>query len=135
MFVQMAKLPIIALPMGGVQSLQPVHIDDVCLAVERWLNEPNAVSQIVEAVGAEATTMRGMIDSYRAQLHLRPAWHVSVPSGLVRLAALAGDYIPSSPMCSDTFTMLTAGNIADMNSFRALLKQTPRSYREFIDQH
>ena len=132
MFRQMAKLPIHALPMGGVQSLQPVHIDDICSAVVQWLTEPNAISQKVEAVGAEATTMRGMLDSYRAQMHRRPAWHVAVPSTLVRLAALAGDYIPSSPMCSDTFTMLAAGNTAATSRFAELLRHEPRSYREFI---
>jgi uncharacterized protein YbjT (DUF2867 family) len=132
MFRQMAKLPIHALPMGGVQTLQPVHIDDICSAVVQWLTEPNATSQTIDAVGAEATTMRGMLDSYRAQMHRRPAWHVAVPSTLVRLAALAGDYIPSSPMCSDTFTMLAAGNTASASRFAELLRHEPRSYREFI---
>lgn len=135
MFLQMAKLPVLALPMGGVQSLQPVHIDDICLAVKRWLDDSNTTSQIVEAVGAESTTMRGMIVSYRHQLHRSPAWHVVVPSFIMRIVALAGDYIPSSPMCSDTFTMLKAGNTADMSNFKKLLNQTPKSYREFIDQH
>lgn len=132
MFRQMAKLPIHALPMGGVQTLQPVHIDDICSAVIQWLAEPNATSQTVSAVGAEATTMRGMLDSYRAQMQRRPAWHVAVSSILVRLAALAGDYIPSSPMCSDTFTMLAAGNTAPATQFAELLRHEPRSYRKFI---
>jgi uncharacterized protein YbjT (DUF2867 family) len=132
MFRQLAKLPIHVLPMGGQQSLQPVHIDDISSAVTLWLAEPNASSQTVEAVGAEATTMRGMLDSYREQLHRRPACHVAMPSYLVRLAACLGDYIPSSPMCSDTFTMLSAGNTADVANFTKLLKHIPRSYREFI---
>lgn len=134
MFVRMAKLPVFALPMGGVQSLQPVHIDDISMAVVQWLADPVATSLTVDAVGAEATTMRGMLDSYREQMHLRPAWHVAVPSALVRLAALAGDHIPSSPMCSDTFTMLAAGNTASASRFSQLLGHEPRSYREFISR-
>ena len=132
LFRKMAELPVQALPMGGIQSLQPVHIDDICSAVEAWLANTDAKSMIVDAVGPEATTMRGMLDSYREQLHRRPAWHVAVPSVLVRLTARIGDYIQSSPMCSDTYAMLSAGNTADMAGFQKLLGRTPKSYREFI---
>ncbi|MDD5056793.1 MAG: NAD-dependent epimerase/dehydratase family protein [Sideroxydans sp.] len=132
MFRQMAKLPVQVLPMGGVQTLQPVHIDDICEAVARWLGDANAASQTVAAVGAEATTMRGMLDSYRAQMKRGNAWHFALPSTLVRLIALAGDYIPSSPMCSDPYAMLAAGNTASPSGFAKLLGREPRSFRYFI---
>jgi len=132
MFRQLAKLPVHALPMGGVQTLQPVHIDDICAAVTNWLAAPDARSQIVDAVGAEATTMRGMLDSYREQLGHGPAWHVATPKLLVRLASRIGDFIPSSPLCSDTYTMLAAGNTASAARFAEMLGHQPRSYRKFI---
>jgi uncharacterized protein YbjT (DUF2867 family) len=132
MFRQLAKLPLHALPMGGTQSLQPVHIADICTAVTRWLADADSVSQTVEAVGAEATTMRGMLDSYREQMGYRPAWHVATPRLFVRLASRVGDFIPSSPLCTDTYTMLAAGNTASAAQFAALLGQPPRSYRQFI---
>ena len=133
MFRLQAKLPVHALPMGGRQQLQPVHINDICAAVTRWLSDSNAVNQTVTAVGAEATDMRGMLDSYRQQLGLRPAWHISVPAPLVRLAARIGDFIPPSPLCSETLVMLCAGNVADAAGFTKLLGHAPRSYREFIE--
>jgi hypothetical protein len=43
-----------------------------------------------------------------------------------------GDFIPSSPLCSDTYTMLAAGNTASASRFAALLGHQPRCYREFI---
>jgi len=132
MFRLLAKLPVHALPMGGRQRLQPVHIDDICRAVTHWLADPNAVSQIVAAAGADATDMRGMLDSYRQQLGHGSALHITVPSLLVKTAALIGDHIPASPLCSDTLTMLNAGNTADASNFTRLLGRTPRSYREFI---
>jgi uncharacterized protein YbjT (DUF2867 family) len=132
MFRKMAALPVQVLPMGGIQELQPVHIDDICEAVSSWLANPDPESLIVDAVGAEAVTMRGMLDSYREQMQKRPAWHVALPSPLVKLTALIGDYIPSSPMCSDTYAMLSAGNTADAAGFEKLLGRKPRSYREFI---
>lgn len=132
MFKLLAKLPIHGLPMGGVQRLQPVHIDDLCDAVNLWLGNQNAVSQTVAVVGAEATDMRGMLDSYREQLLHSPAWHISVPAFMVRLAARVGDLIPVSPLCSDTYAMLSAGNTADVSGFAELLGHAPLSYRHFI---
>lgn len=132
MFRLLARLPVQVLPMGGVQTLQPVHIDDISAAVVKWLKNPQASSQIVEAVGAEATTMRGMLDSYREQMQFRPAWHVAMPASMVRLAARIGDLMPASPLCSDTYAMLAAGNTAPSERFAQLLGHAPRSYREFI---
>ncbi len=132
MFRKLARLPLHALPMGGVQSMQPVHIDDICAAVARWLADGNASSQTVAAVGAEPATMREMLDSYRMQMHLGPALHVALPRPMVRLMARAGDCIPSAPLCSDTYAMMAAGNTASPDGFAALLGRAPRSYREFI---
>ncbi|MDZ4201439.1 MAG: NAD-dependent epimerase/dehydratase family protein [Gallionella sp.] len=132
MFRQLAKLPLHVLPMGGLQTLQPVHIDDICAAVTRWLANPDAGSQTVNAVGADATTMSGMLDSYREQLQHPPAWHVATPAFMVQLAARIGDYIPASPLCSDTHAMLAAGNTAAPARFAKLLGRMPHSYREFI---
>jgi len=132
MFRMQAKLPLHALLMGGHQTLQPVHIDDICAAVARWLADPNAASQIVAAVGAEATDMRSMLDSYRQQLGHGPALHLSVPPLLATVAARIGDHIPASPLCSDTLAMLSAGNTADASAFTRLLGRMPKSYRAFI---
>jgi uncharacterized protein YbjT (DUF2867 family) len=132
MFRMQAKLPVHALLMGGHQKLQPVHIDDICAAVARWLSDPDAASQIIAAVGAEATDMRGMLDSYRRQLGHGRALHVPVPALLAKAAARIGDLIPASPLCSDTLVMLSAGNTADASAFTRLLGRGPKGYREFI---
>lgn len=132
LFRSLAKLPLHALPMGGHQVLQPVHIDDICEATTRWLDTDAFNNLIISAVGAESTTMRGMLDSYRSQMRLPPASHINVPAFLIRLAARIGDAIPSSPLCSDTLTMLMAGNTADSAGFAQLLGRPPLSYHHFI---
>lgn len=132
MFRFMASLPLQVLPMAGVQTLQPVHIDDICTAVANWLADPDVPSDRIAAVGADATTMRGMLDSYRAQSGLGPALHIALPAPLVRLAALLGDLLPFMPLCSDTYAMLAAGNTADAAGFSRLLGHAPRSYTGFI---
>ncbi len=132
MFRFQAGLPIQTLAADGKQLLQPVHIDDICEAVNRWLADPYAKSQTVSCVGQEATDMRGMLDSYRQQLGHSEAIHLSIPAFLIGLSAKIGDFIPASPLCSDTLTMLNAGNTGDSTSFAQLLGRPPKSYRTFI---
>ncbi len=132
MFRLQASLPVLTLPAGGKQTLQPVHIDDICAAVSNWLADDRAQSQTVSCVGLEATNMRGMLDSYRHQLKKANALHISIPSFLVALTAKVGDFIPASPLCSDTLKMLNAGNTGDPADFTRLLGRQPRSYRAFI---
>lgn len=132
MFRMLASLPVHGLPAGGVQRLQPVHIDDVCAAVRNWLADPGATNMSVNAAGPEAVTMRGMLDSYRKQLGRGNALHVHVPGVLVRLAAKLGDFMPALPLCSDTWTMLNAGNTGDNTGFARLLGREPLHYSRFI---
>lgn len=127
-----ASLPLITLPGGGRQKLQPVHIGDICEAVVRWLTDLEAVSQTVSCVGLEATDIRGMLDSYRQQLGHAGALHINIPSFLVSLSAKLGDFIPSSPLCSDTLLMLNAGNTGDSSDFAKLLGRPPLSFQGFI---
>lgn len=133
MFRLQAGLPFHILAAGGKQRLQPVHIDDICDGVCRWLADPDAKSQTVTCVGQEATDMRGMLDSYREQLGRSNALHVSIPGFLVGLTARIGDFIPTSPLCRDTLTMMNAGNTGDVSEFTKLLGRSPRSYKTFID--
>lgn len=133
MFRRLAKLPIHVLPMGGRQSLQPVHIDDICAAISRWLSDSNATSHVVNAVGAEATSMRGMLDSYRRQMGMNPAWHLDMPRWLLKPVARLGDYFSASPLCRDTLAMLASANTADACEFGKLLGRTPISYRAFLN--
>lgn len=133
LFRILASLPIHVLPSGGNQTLQPVHINDICVAVKRWIDNPDATNMTISAVGQEATTLRGMLDSYRAQIGKKPALHISVLAPLMQISAHLGNHIPSSPLCSDTLTMLSAGNTADATQFAQLLERAPASYQDFID--
>lgn len=132
LFRFLARMPIHCLPAGGKQKLQPVHIDDICQTVVNWLDDDAAISQTVDCVGLEATDMRSLLDSYCQQQNHKVYSHISIPEVFVKLAAKAGDFIPASPLCSDTLTMLNAGNIGDPTQFSDLLGKQPRSYRTFI---
>lgn len=132
MFRMLASLPLHGLPGGGHQQLQPAHIDDVVTAVCRWLADPQAKNLTVNAAGAEVATMRQMLDSYREQMGHGRAWHLPVPGVLVGLGARIGDFVPCSPLCSDTWKMLNAGNTGDNRTFTTLLGKSPLGFRQFI---
>jgi uncharacterized protein YbjT (DUF2867 family) len=132
MFRMLAALPVHGLPMGGKQEMQPVHIDDVVLAVCNWLAAADAQSLSVNATGADVVTMRGMLDSYRKQLGYRPALHVHVPGFMVKLGAKLGDFVPASPLSTDTLRMLSMGNTGDNAAFARLLGRAPLSCHAFI---
>lgn len=132
LFRLLAALPVHALPMGGTQTLQPVHIDDIVAAVCQWLADEHAGRQCINATGAEPTTMRGMLDSYRRQAGRGGALHIPVPALFVQLGARIGDLLPFSPLCTDTLTMLNAGNTGDNHAFAGLLRRQPRSYTDFL---
>lgn len=132
MFRVLAALPLHALPMGGTQQLQPVHVDDIVDAVCRWLADDNAQSLTVNAAGAEATTLRGMLASYRQQSGRGPAWHLAVPEALITLGARCGDWLPSSLLCSDTLAMLKEGNTGDNSAFAQVLGRAPLHLDQFI---
>jgi uncharacterized protein YbjT (DUF2867 family) len=132
MFRRLSGLPVHGLPMGGAQLMQPVHIDDLSAAVRNWLDDTEARNAIVTAAGAAVVSMAEMLASYRRQLGHGKAWQLSVPGFLIRLSARCGDFVPVSPLCTDTLKMLDAGNTGDNSAFALLLGKTPRSVHDFI---
>jgi uncharacterized protein YbjT (DUF2867 family) len=131
MFRLQARMPLHTLPMGGRQMLQPVHVDDIAAACVMWLASGRG-SQTVAAVGADAVSMREMLDSYRHQLGHREALHVPVPGVFVSLAARIGDWLPMSPLSTENLRMLEAGSTADKAGFAGLLGREPRSVHTFL---
>lgn len=135
MFLQLSHLPVLMLPEGGRQIVQPVHIDDVAQTVAIML-APDTPSpplrSIIECVGAEQVSLAGLISSYRTQRGGRAPWVLAVPRLMLKPVVWLGDHIPSMPVGSDTLAMLAAGNTGDADKFAKLLGRPPRSYREFL---
>jgi nucleoside-diphosphate-sugar epimerase len=121
------------LPMGGRQMLQPVHVDDLAAACVKWLAGGKG-TQTVAAVGADAVSMREMLDSYRQQLGYREALHLPVPGVFVSIAARIGDWLPMSPLSTENLRMLNAGSTADKAGFASLLGREPRSVHTFLKE-
>jgi len=135
MFMLLSQMPVLMLPEGGKQMLQPVHINDVVQAVVNLLAPGTAsppLRSIIECVGAEEVTMSGLITSYRTQRGCKSPRIFALPGMLLNTVAWFGDRIPALPIGSDTLTMLAAGNTGNGIRFAELLGRAPLNYREFL---
>ncbi len=134
MFMLLSYMPLLMLPDGGRQKVQPVHINDIAQVVVNLFAASGSppLRQIIDCVGAEEVTLAGLISSYSTQRGNRAPWVLSMPGILLNTVAWFGDLIPALPVGSDTLAMLAAGSSGNGDRFVKLLGRAPRSYREFL---
>lgn len=123
MFRRLAALPLISLPGGGQQQIQPVSVTDVVAAVIHCLTaEPT--NQIIDVVGLKPYTLETWLQALRAQQGKKPALTVSIPWGLIMLTAKLGHkLIPV--LHPDNMRMLEKGNTSDVQAFADFLGRMP----------
>lgn len=134
-FLSWASLPLLPLPSGGGQALQPVHVDDVLAALVAIVEAPpdEFGGQRIALVGPEALTLAGYLQSLRQAMRLPPARSVSIPRPWMRAAARVGDRLPAALLDTPSWQMLERGNVAPADPMTALLGRPPRAATQFID--
>ncbi len=133
LFDTLASLPLIPLPAGGAQPIQPVHIDDVTSALLELIESPAELRCTVELVGAEPTTLADFLRSLRAAFGMRPAGSLPVPRGLMTAAAWLGDRLPRAFLSRETLGMLERGSVGDPGALTRLLGRPPLPVRAFVN--
>ena len=132
-FLALATLPLLALPAGGRQPLQPVHVDDLVEALRRLVEQPLAeLPKRIAIVGPEPVTLAAYLQGLRRSLRLPRAAVVAVPAGLVAIAARIGDRLPGSLFDSASWRMLRRGSVAPVEATAALLGRPPRRVADFV---
>lgn len=131
-FRTLASLPLLGLPAGGHQWVQPVHIDDLAEAVIALALAATPVRQCIDIVGAARVEYRDMLAAYRESMGFAPALTIAIPSPLIGAAARLGNYLPGSILTSDTWKMLQDGNTGDVAATATLLGRMPRGVQNFI---
>jgi uncharacterized protein YbjT (DUF2867 family) len=132
LFTRLAAAPVLMLPGGGHQQIQPIHIEDLVEALAALATGAGAVTGRVALVGPEALAFRDFLQRLRRSLGLVSAWQIAVPAPLVRIAATVGDHVPASPLDSDTWQMLQRGNVAPVEATHMLLGREPRPVERFV---
>lgn len=130
-FTRLASLPLVPLPAGGGQPVQPIHVDDAIAALVRLVEDPRVTGR-VPLVGPRPVTVREWLAALRAGLRLGPARFVPVPAPLMGAAAHLVGRWPGSLLDPDTWRMLQRGNTAPAQATSALLGRPPRPVEDFI---
>ncbi|RYF69240.1 MAG: NAD-dependent epimerase/dehydratase family protein, partial [Comamonadaceae bacterium] len=68
LFAALAVLPVLMLPEGGRQPLQPVHVDDVVAGIRALVRTQPASSRTIAFVGPAPVTLRDYLTHLRLQL-------------------------------------------------------------------
>jgi len=136
-FLALAALPLVPLPGGGAQRIQPVHVDDVVAAIVAASHRDDGGGpdeRRIDLVGRAPLTLRAYLESLRSQLGLPAARVWAVPRPLVHLAARAGERWPKAlPMLAgDSLRMLEAGSVGDASALTRLIGRAPRPVAAFV---
>lgn len=133
LFNRLAAWPLLALPGGGTQRVQPVHVDDVVAGVQALLARPAQDAATIAFCGPDALTLRDYIATLRAGLGYRPRQRViPLPGALARVAAGIAGRLPASLLGPESLSMLERGNTGDPTAFSVLLGRPPRPPRRFV---
>jgi uncharacterized protein YbjT (DUF2867 family)/uncharacterized membrane protein YphA (DoxX/SURF4 family) len=131
LFLHLAALPLLPLPAGGRQRVQPIHIDDVTEALLALVEARQPRGRIA-LVGPRSLSMCEYLQALRDAMGLRPAPVLAVPASLVGFAARLGDRLPASPIDRERWQMLQRGNEAPSRPVAELLGRPPREVAAFI---
>lgn len=134
-FITLASLPLLPLPAGGRQRLQPIHLDDATEALQRMVEAPpgTLAGKRLALVGPQALSLREYLLALRQGMGLggRP-WRLWLPAWLMRALARLGDLRPRALLDSAAWSMLQRGSGADAAPLIRLLGRVPRPVSQFI---
>jgi NADH dehydrogenase len=102
--------PIFPLVGGGHTKLQPVHVRDVALAVERALDEPHARGRTFELGGPEIYTVNECVQLVLRQLGLSRSY-VPIPFAVAELLAAVLERLPNPPLTVAMIDLLRRDNV------------------------
>ncbi|CAG9168461.1 SDR family oxidoreductase [Cupriavidus respiraculi] len=138
LFGMLSTLPLLALPDGGRQRIQPVHVDDLVALVlrlaERHAHGLPLPRGRLPVVGPEPMTLRAYLEGLR-QAYGQPGRLRVLPLGsaLMRLALpVIGLAMPGFLLDRDALSMLARGNTADAGPMRDALGRAPRPVARFV---
>ncbi|WP_258396924.1 SDR family oxidoreductase [Cupriavidus alkaliphilus] len=137
LFCALATLPCLALPGGGGQPVQPVHVDDVAQAIVALLAEWGGAapwrSGRLALVGPAPMPLAGYLQALRHSLGLRgKAWLLPLPRALARAVMPLAERATGGVLGRDALTMLDQGSVADPSALARVLGRPPRAVPAFI---
>jgi NADH dehydrogenase len=122
-------LPVVPVIGDGRYEMQPLWMGDLAEAFALALERADLRGKF-DLGGPERLSYHAMLDQLESALGVHRL-RVSVPVGVVRLAAAAGAALPNlSPITSDQLQMLLEGNTAADNAIVSRFGISPRRFAE-----
>lgn len=135
LFTGLATLPLLVLPGGGQQRIQPLHVDDLVEALMVLIAQPTLMAgERVPLVGPLPISLRGFLNELRAAMGLPTARVWPLPRPVARLAARVGECFRGSLLDTASLDMLERGNTGSTAAIETLLGRQPRPVSAFIDR-
>jgi uncharacterized protein YbjT (DUF2867 family) len=125
LFATLASLPVISLPGGGAQRVQPVHVYEVAESIARWIENKTSQSGVFELAGPQAMSYREMLAAYREAMSFGAALWVPLPMALMHAGAWVAEHLPQKVFSRDTMRLLEHGNTSSANAAPLLLERAP----------
>jgi uncharacterized protein YbjT (DUF2867 family) len=132
MLLRLAALPLLPLPAGGSQRVQPVHVDDLVASVLAVLKAPLPPRRLA-VVGPAPISLRDYLQCLRQGLELGRLRVLPLPRPLATFSAGLGSRLRRGLFDRDALSMLERGNCADAAPLIQLLGRAPRACEAFID--
>lgn len=132
LFRLMTRLPLIGLPGGGQQAVQPIHVDDVAEVIVNMLEHARPIGSEVELAGPKPMRYRDMLAAFRRAQGLGQALWLPVPMPAMKLTAWLAQALPQQALSPDTLTMLEHGNTSTRNGAAQWLGRDPLALDEAV---
>lgn len=123
MLQRLASLPVLPLPEGGKQLIQPVHISDLTDTVLNCLTSSTS-KLTLDIVGAHSVLLKDWLQLMRAAKGKPPALIISIPFKTSLAIAKLGKHIVPL-MHPDNLRMLEKGNFSDARPLTDFIGRMP----------
>lgn len=119
---------IVAIPGDGSTRFQPLSVDDLAIAVERSLVEPERAGSVYEIGGPEYVTYREIVDRVMAVTGKRRL-KLGLPVPLLSaMTAVTDRILPIFPVSHDQIASLSRPNSTDLDAFERAFGVRPRPF-------
>lgn len=130
----LARWPVFPVFGGGAARMQPVHVEDLAMAIVRSVDNPRAVNKIYDLSGGSVVTYREMLGMIAAELGRRVVF-VPVPQGLAEgLAALYSRVARNPRITVEQVRRLREDKSCSHEAAAADLDFRPRPFAEGLRQ-
>jgi len=128
----MKRVPVLPVPGGGARLQQPVHVDDLALAIVNALERPESIRRAYNVAGPEAITFRELLEQAGDAVGRRPRL-VPVPLGAtIGAMRLYERLAPHPRLKAEQLERLSEDKAFSIDDARADLGFAPRSFADGI---